>query len=212
MARPVSVLELTKAEELELEQRMRAPTTSQRDCLRARIVLPRSRGIAQREVARQLGVSLPCVNKWSQRVDLAAPSGFPACSKSRAGAWCAPFRTRRRRASSNRQARLDAPGRVQAAQGLLATRQLQGAAAVEEPELPTHAGARSPCGSRPRPPPAGPAPSPPPPQWRGLQRCNVDPRCPSNATDPHLLTAPYGACVGYGRCITAYRSEHTRAP
>ena len=59
MASPVSVLEFTTGEKRELEQRVRAPTTSQRDCLRARIVLLRSRGIAQREVARQLGVSIP---------------------------------------------------------------------------------------------------------------------------------------------------------
>ena len=38
-----------------------------------------------------------------------------------------------------RRGQLDAPGRVQAAQGLLTTRQLQGAAAVAEPELAAHA-------------------------------------------------------------------------
>ena len=69
MAKPVSVVELTAAERQVLEQRVRAPTTSQRDCLRARIVLLRADGCSLRQAARQLGVSVPCVHKWSQRFD-----------------------------------------------------------------------------------------------------------------------------------------------
>ena len=57
MARPVPVLELTEAEKLDPGQRVRARTTSPRDCLHARIVLLRSPGVAQREFARQLGVN-----------------------------------------------------------------------------------------------------------------------------------------------------------
>ena len=49
---------------------MSAPTTSQRDCLRARIVLLRADGRSLQQAARQLGVSVPCVHKWSQRFDL----------------------------------------------------------------------------------------------------------------------------------------------
>ena len=69
MARPVSVLELTAEEEAELNRRVRAGTTSTRDCLRARIVLLRSRGMAQARVAREVGASTASVNKWSQRFE-----------------------------------------------------------------------------------------------------------------------------------------------
>ena len=40
-----------------------------RDCLRAHIVLLRSEGVGQLEVASRLGVSAPSVSKWSQRFD-----------------------------------------------------------------------------------------------------------------------------------------------
>ena len=69
MARPVAVLEMTAEERAELERRVRSPTTTQRDVLRARIVLLCGEGCTQRETARRLSVSLPCVNKWSQRFD-----------------------------------------------------------------------------------------------------------------------------------------------
>lgn len=69
MARPVSVLELTAEEEAELNRRARASTTSTRDCLRARIVLLRSRGMAQARVAQEVGTSTASVNKWSQRFE-----------------------------------------------------------------------------------------------------------------------------------------------
>ena len=48
---------------------MQASTTSQRDHLRAQIVLLRAQGIRQQDVAETLGVSVVCVNKWSQRFD-----------------------------------------------------------------------------------------------------------------------------------------------
>ena len=69
MARPISVLEVTPDEKQELERRVRASTTSGRDSIRARIVLMRSEGVRQQEVASRLGVSVPSVNKWSQRFD-----------------------------------------------------------------------------------------------------------------------------------------------
>ena len=69
MARPISVLEVTPEETQELERRVRASTTSGRDSIRARIVLMRSEGVRQQEVASRLGVSVPSVNKWSQRFD-----------------------------------------------------------------------------------------------------------------------------------------------
>jgi transposase len=69
MARPISIVELTPEEETELRRRVNAPSVSKRDSLRAAIVLRRAKGMKQADVARELGVSVPCVNKWSQRFD-----------------------------------------------------------------------------------------------------------------------------------------------
>lgn len=67
MARPISIPEITAEEKLILERRVRAPTTSQRDVLRARIVLLRAEGRTLQDVAQQLQVSVPSVCKWAQR-------------------------------------------------------------------------------------------------------------------------------------------------
>lgn len=69
MARPISIIELTDAEEKELQRRVRAHSTPKRDSLRAAIILRRAEGIKQADVAKELGVSIPCVNKWSQRFE-----------------------------------------------------------------------------------------------------------------------------------------------
>ena len=76
MARPVSVVELTAEEEAELNRRARASTTSTRDCLRARIVLLRSKGMSQADVAREIGASTASVNKWSQRFEREGLAGL----------------------------------------------------------------------------------------------------------------------------------------
>jgi transposase len=69
MGRPISILELTEAEEEELQRRVKASTVSQRDSLRAAIILRRTEGVRQVQVAAELGVSVACVNKWSQRFE-----------------------------------------------------------------------------------------------------------------------------------------------
>ena len=69
MARPISVIEVTPEEKRELERRVGALTTPARDCIRAHIVLLRSEGVGQQDVASRLGVSAPSVTKWSQRFD-----------------------------------------------------------------------------------------------------------------------------------------------
>ncbi len=69
MARPISVVELTEAEEEELQRRVKASTVSKRDSLRAAIVLRRAKGVKQVQVAKELGASVACVNKWSQRFE-----------------------------------------------------------------------------------------------------------------------------------------------
>jgi len=69
MARPVKVIELTDEERTELQCRCRAATASKRDSLRAAIVLQCSEGKRQADIAGELGVSIACVNKWSQRFE-----------------------------------------------------------------------------------------------------------------------------------------------
>lgn len=69
MARPISKVDLTEAERQALEGRVHAWTASQRDSLRAAIILRRAEGIKQAQVAQELGVSVACVNKWSQRFE-----------------------------------------------------------------------------------------------------------------------------------------------
>ena len=69
MPRPVSVIEIDDKEKRELQRRVNSPTASKRDHLRANIILLRSQGRSQTDVARNLGVSLACVNKWSQRFE-----------------------------------------------------------------------------------------------------------------------------------------------
>ena len=69
MARPITVIEFTESEKQELQRRLKASTASKRDSLRAAIVLRRSQGVRQVQVAEELGVSVTCVNKWSQRFE-----------------------------------------------------------------------------------------------------------------------------------------------
>jgi transposase len=69
MARPISIVELDPEEEAILRQRVRARSASKRDRLRASIILRRAEGLKQADIAEELGVSIPCVNKWSQRFE-----------------------------------------------------------------------------------------------------------------------------------------------
>ena len=76
MARPISQIELTEDDRAELKRRVNAPTTAKRDALRAEIVLKRAAGTRQVDVAEQLGVSVACVNKWSQRFEREGLAGL----------------------------------------------------------------------------------------------------------------------------------------
>lgn len=69
MARSISILEATGAERIELERRVRAPTASKRDSLRASIILRRLEGTRQIDIANELKISVASVNKWSQRFE-----------------------------------------------------------------------------------------------------------------------------------------------
>jgi len=76
MGRPVKKLALAPEEKAELRNRVRAKTTSQRDSLRARIILERAQGKKAEEVARQLSVSVTCVSKWSSRFETEGLAGL----------------------------------------------------------------------------------------------------------------------------------------
>ncbi len=67
MSRPIEKIVLSPEDRLELERRVRGHGTSVRDLLRARVVLLRSQGMKQMQVATKLHVSKNCVNKWSRR-------------------------------------------------------------------------------------------------------------------------------------------------
>ena len=76
MGRPVSSIELTAEERSELGRRARASTGSQRDALRARIVLLRAEGHKEVEISEKLRVSPTTVCKWSQRFELNGLEGL----------------------------------------------------------------------------------------------------------------------------------------
>jgi transposase len=59
-----------------MRNRVRGGTTPQRDSLRARIILLRAQGVKVGEVARQLGVSVTCVSKWSSRFEAQGLEGL----------------------------------------------------------------------------------------------------------------------------------------
>ena len=69
MARPIAVLQLTPEERSELQRRVRAPTSSQRDGLRARVVLLRGEGLKEKGVAEKLETSVTTVSLWSRRFE-----------------------------------------------------------------------------------------------------------------------------------------------
>lgn len=76
MARPVSVVELTTEEKAELQRRVRSSTTTQRDALRAQIVLLRAEGRSEAEVAAATEVSVNTVSLWSKRFELVGMEGL----------------------------------------------------------------------------------------------------------------------------------------
>lgn len=76
MGRPITKVEITEEEREELERRVKAPSVPKRDSLRAAIVLRRAEGVKQTQVAEELGVSVNCVNKWSQRFEREGLAGL----------------------------------------------------------------------------------------------------------------------------------------
>lgn len=65
--RPVTVIELSKAERVELEELVRRRRVAKADAQRARVVLLSAEGCTGKEIARRVGLSEPTVVKWRQR-------------------------------------------------------------------------------------------------------------------------------------------------
>ena len=76
VARPISPVEITPEEKSELLRRAGVRSGSQRDALRARIVLLRAEGSKETEIAEKLHISPATVCKWSQRFELSGLEGL----------------------------------------------------------------------------------------------------------------------------------------
>lgn len=76
MARPISTLEITDEERRELQRRVRAPSTAKRDHVRAQIILLRSEGLSQKDVAARLQLNTVLVNRWCRRFETAGLEGL----------------------------------------------------------------------------------------------------------------------------------------
>jgi transposase len=64
MARAAAVIELSELQERELRVVLRAPSSTQQQALRARIVLRAAEGATNTQIAGEVGVSLPTVGLW----------------------------------------------------------------------------------------------------------------------------------------------------
>jgi transposase len=64
VARAAVAIELSEAEEAQLRAVLRAPSASQQQALRARIVLRAAEGASNTQIAGEVGVSLPTVGLW----------------------------------------------------------------------------------------------------------------------------------------------------
>jgi transposase len=70
------IVNLTDSDREALEARVRAATTSQRDLLRARIVLAAGRGEANAQIGRDLRVDVDTVRKWRRRYSVDGLGGL----------------------------------------------------------------------------------------------------------------------------------------
>lgn len=95
MARPISVIELTPDERTALRRRVGAPTSAQRDVLRARIVLLRAEGRREADVAAEVGVSINTVSLWSRRFEEQGLAGLGDAPGRGRKPWLAPEKIRK---------------------------------------------------------------------------------------------------------------------
>lgn len=95
MARPIAVVDVTPEECAILRRRMASPTATQRDALRARIVLLRSDGHKESEVASELGISINTVSLWSRRFEEQGLEGLNDNPGRGRKPWLPPEKVRR---------------------------------------------------------------------------------------------------------------------
>ena len=95
MARPVSAIDITPQERVELRRRVQSPTTPQRDAIRARIVLLRAAGGGEADVARSVGVSINTVSLWSRRFEHDGLKGLKDHPGRGRKSWLAPEKIRK---------------------------------------------------------------------------------------------------------------------
>src|SRR5271155_964405 len=76
MGRRVAALSLPAEDRAVLESVVKSPTSAQRDVLRARIILLRSEGKKEDEVALALSTSRPTVSLWVKRYRCAGLAGL----------------------------------------------------------------------------------------------------------------------------------------
>jgi len=67
IGRPIETLQLPEADKAKLEMMARRPKSDQRTAQRARIVLACARGLSNRAVAAERGVTVQTVGKWRER-------------------------------------------------------------------------------------------------------------------------------------------------
>ena len=95
MARPISSVDLTPEERSILRRRIGSPTTSQRDALRARIVLLRASGRSEADVATEIGVSINTVSLWSSRFEEKGMDGLTDRPGRGRRPWLSPEKIRK---------------------------------------------------------------------------------------------------------------------
>lgn len=94
MARPITILDLTPEERSELRRRSVSSTATQRDALRARIVLLRSQGKKEADVAKVVGASVNTVSLWSKRFQRSGLDGLKDEKGRGRKSWLPPERVR----------------------------------------------------------------------------------------------------------------------
>jgi len=82
MARPIRNLEVSKVQRHELEKLVCKSTSSQRMVRRARIILLRSDGLSQQQVAEKIEVNRPVVSKWEGRFRKGGVEGLNEAKRS----------------------------------------------------------------------------------------------------------------------------------
>jgi transposase-like protein len=85
-------LGLTDGERAELQRRVRAHTTPQRDVTRARMILLAADALPNRQIARLVGMHPDAVGRWRRRFQHQRVAGLPT-GRVRAGRWSTAMTT-----------------------------------------------------------------------------------------------------------------------